>query len=170
MILDNNWVFSNGQALTVTAASTNQIDLTGAGSGNAPNLSFGNATTFGEDLGTGTGGEVPQIIALIGATTPTGGTSINVQFQGAPDNGSNAPGAFTTYVETGVIPIAQLSANALLMRIAYPRRIIGIALPRFIRLNYTIVGTFANFSVFASLVLDPSENDIGAYPSNFIAA
>jgi hypothetical protein len=169
MILDNSWVFSNGQALTVTAASTNIVDLTGAGSGNAPNLSFGNATTFAEDLGTGTGGEVPQILASIGAAAPTGGTSINVQFQGAPDNGSNAPGTYTTYVETGAIPIAQLSANGLLMRVAYPRRIIGIAMPRFIRLNYTIVGTFANFTVFAALLLDPAENDVGSYPSGFVA-
>lgn len=164
MILDNQATFSLNQTLTATAASTNLIDLAGTGSGNPPSGSFGTATVFGADMGVGRGIRVGCIVG----TALTGGTSLNVQFQGAPDNGSNAPGSYTTFAETGAIPAASLTAGARIGTFDVPRALPDGSLVRFVRLNYTIVGPFTGGNIaWAGIVLDADEWMGKFYPSGF---
>lgn len=165
-IMDNLLVFSSAQALTTTAASTSIVDLTGAGSGNAPNLVWGTSTVFGEDIGIGSGTGSPRLrIDLV--VVPAGGTSINFQFQGAPDNGSNAPGTYVTYAETGAILTADFSADKRVWDIAVPNREIAAAMPRFLRVNYTIVGTYSTGTVNAFIYLGGQNADNMQYPHNY---
>jgi hypothetical protein len=86
----------------------------------------------------------------------SGGTSIQVNLQGAPDNGSGAPGAFTTYINGAVIPVASASiVGATLLDIDVPRVVFGAVMPRFLQLQYISVGTFAaGFKIRGNVVLD----------------
>lgn len=169
MIMDQNLNFSTAQAITASAASTNIIDLTGVGSGNTPNLSFGNASTFGEDLGLGVAGVIPQVIVSITTAFATL-TSLNIAFQGAPDSGSNTPGAWTTYGETGAIPVASLTLNGVIRLFWNPVQI-AAALPRFIRLFYTVAGSNATAGALtANIVINRDDNIVGKYPAGFAVA
>lgn len=169
MIMDSSLIFSTNQAITATAASTNTIDLTGVGSGNAPNLSFGNASTFGEDLGIGDGEAIPKVYVAITTAFATL-TSLNIAFQGAPDSGSNTPGTWTTYGETGAIPVASLTLNGVI-RLFWDPVQIAAALPRFIRLYYTVAGSNATAGALSAYILiQRDDNIVGKYPAGFAVA
>lgn len=182
MILDSQLIFSGsslgstaaGQAITTTAASTNVIDLLGVGSGVASTNRIGNATVFGEDLGIGDGVNIPRVGVWI-TQTFSGGTSLNVQFQGAIDNGSNAPGTWTTYDETGALLTAILTTSSStpesgVIRMSWPHRALNAAMPRFIRLNYVVVGTYSLGAVAAGIVLGRDDWAAGLYASGFSVA
>ena len=112
MFFDNSLFLSSAQAVTATANSTNIYDVTGAGSGNAPALTFGTSTTFGDDIGIGDGIAIPQLIVTIPTafTTSNGGT-LQVSLQSAPDNGSNAPGTYTTDYSSAVFAASALRSE-----------------------------------------------------------
>lgn len=171
MYLDSQLQFSNAQAVTVTAASTNVIDLAGLGSGNTVTNIIGNATVFGMDIGVG---DVPGTPKLLVSTIAAfvGGTSINVQFQGAIDNGSGSPGTWNTYAESGAILTASLTANTQILKIDVPEVIPdpGGPLPRFLRLNYLVVGTYTGGTINADIIRDRQDWTAGKYPSNFAVA
>jgi hypothetical protein len=80
-------------AVTVTAASTNSIDLGAA-----------------RDMGIGR--VQGKVLVLIGTAfaSATPAATMNVQLQGAPNNAGVA-GTFTTIVESGTIPLGQLQAG-----------------------------------------------------------
>src|SRR6185295_6002542 len=93
MILDSLYMFSQAQDLFTPAAgaidSTNTLDL--GISGGIPASGAGGGA---RDMGVG---DNPALKIMISAgTTFVGGTSLAVAVQGAPDNGSGAPGTFTT--------------------------------------------------------------------------
>jgi len=169
VILDSQSTFSLNQALAISSAtpSTNIIDLAGTGAGNPPSGTFGTGAVFGEDVGEG---RPLRVFCLVG-TAFAGGTSLNVSFQGAPDNGSNQPGTYTTFAETGAIPTASLTAGARIGTFDVPRSLPDGALVRFVRLLYTPAGTFTAGSIaFAGIVLDPDEFMGKYYPSGFSVA
>ena len=169
--LDNQLTFSSGQAITTTAASTNVIDLAGLGSGTTVTNIIGNASVFGEDIGIGSGVYRPKILVTVG-TAFAGGTSLNVQLQGAPDNGSGSPGTYVTYDESGAVVTASLTANQVIFRVDVAAiQPANGPLPRFLRLNYTVVGTYtAGTIAFAGIVLDRQDWSAGMYPSGFAVA
>src|SRR5215472_13404165 len=74
---------------TGTQQSTNTIDLVNA-----------------RDLGIGDDPALKLLIQCI--TTFTGGTSLDIQLQGAPDNGSGSPGTYTTMWDSTAILEADL--------------------------------------------------------------
>lgn len=169
MILDSQSTFSLNQTMAISSAtpSNTVIDLAGTGSGNPPSGTFGNATVFGADMGVGRG---IRVGCLVG-TALTGGTSMNVAFQGAPDNGSNAPGTYTTFAETGAIPTADLTAGARIGTFDVPRALPDGSLVRFVRLLYTPVGTFSGGTIaWAGIVLDADEWMAKFYPSSYVVA
>lgn len=174
MYVDNTLLFSNPQTITVTAVSTSIVDLTGAGSGNAPAISFGTASVYGADAGVGDGEAVPSIFCNVGTAFATL-TSLMVSAQFAVDNGSNAPGTYQTYAETGAIPVAALVAGARIGTFRLPSKPDTLAqypLPRFIRLNYTVVGSTATTgTVYAGIAIQ-RDLELGGinYPSNFSVA
>jgi len=178
MFLDALVQLSTAQAITVTAASTAIYDVTGAGSGNAPNMiggitSSGNAL-IGFDIGAGDGMAIPEVYVDVStAFVSGGGATLQIQLQAAPDNGSNAPGSYVTIYESALLTAAQLTAaaNVQFQVPPVPSTIFGEAMPRFYRLNYVVAtSTFSAGAVNANIVLNPSNaTKIQNYPSNFIA-
>jgi len=179
MFLDNLVQFSTAQAITVTAASASIYDVTGAGSGNAPNMiggvtSSGNAL-IGFDIGAGDGIAIPEVYWNVGTTFTAGGAAtLTIALQAAVDNGSNAPGTWVTIVQTGAIPVANLTAGTsgqFQVPEISPDMGFGEVMPRFYRLNYTVAtGPFTAGALTSNLVLNPSQaTKIQNYPSNYIA-
>lgn len=168
---------SNLQAITATAASTVIYDVTGAGSGNAPPMVFGQTATGGAilagfDIGMGDGEVRPTLMMTVGTAFTTGNAAtLTVQIQAAIDNGSNAPAAYTTIVETGAFSAAQLVAGATLL-IPVPPTTIGEALPRFYRINYVVgTGVFSAGTVTSNILINPpSKLENTLFASNFFAA
>jgi len=171
MIIDNQMVFDLNVALTTTRVSTNVIDL------QSPSIISGQGTTSnqGRDLNSGDGIQVPKLYVEC-LTTFTSGTSMNVQFQGAPDNGSGSPGSYSTFAETGVIPVANLFAGARIAEWDLPGAPTNYPIARFIQLNYVIVGTMATANIYAAIVLSRDEAPQGAglyfsgYKPGFVVA
>lgn len=166
MILDKNLEFDpSGTAITVTAASTNVIDLHGAG------LLPGSASFPGRDMGVGHGsGQVPKLMVQVQQTFTSGGGSatLNVQVQGAPDDGSGGIGSYVTFAETGAIAQAVLVAGVRIFDIDLPRVLptpnAPNAMPRYLRLNYVVAsGPMTAGKVQAELVL--TRDDQVIYPS-----
>jgi hypothetical protein len=121
------------------------------------------------DLGVG---DDPAIKVLAQVMTAfTGGTSLQVSVQGSVDNST-----FTTMASGPVILEANLIAGTHLCDLDLPR-IAGAlpdrpgasqAMPRYLRLGYTTVGTHGAGALFAALVLD--RHDQIAYPPGIVIA
>jgi hypothetical protein len=177
MILDNFLMFDVAALVNpngTTQASTNIIDLHNnvAGVGGIPVL----ANLQGaRDIGIGD--DPAMKILVIVTTVYSGGTSLSVALQGAPDNGSGAPGSFATWYVTPVYTTAQLVAGARLMDMDMPRPPAAVGIPRFLRLLYTSVGAVSG-NITAGLVLDrddqvySSTNNaiMGGYPAGINVA
>lgn len=158
------------QAITATADSTNTVDVTGAGSGNAPGMISkfpASNTSVGVDYGSANGGPgtVWVMVFVTLATTVTG--TLTIVLQAAPDNGSFSPGTWTTiYASAALTGATQLAANNWL---AFPMPPVlqgmGGAIPRFYKLSYT-VGSSISVTVSAGIFIDASNIIGGAKLSN----
>jgi len=82
-----------------------------------------------------------KILAVV-TVAITGGTSLQVNIQGAPDNGSGAPGSFVIYASGPVVLLASLVAGARLFDIDMPRPALDFPPPRYLQLGYVSAGTF----------------------------
>lgn len=152
MILDAQLQFSAAQDLgqvVATYASTNIIDLHLSGIPVLANLQGA------RDLGAA-GTKLKLFVVVIEAFTSGGAATLQVNFQGAPDNGSGAPGTYVTWWSSPIYALATLAvAGARLMDIDYPRPPAGVQIPRFVRLLYDIAGaTTTAGTVSAWIVLD----------------
>jgi hypothetical protein len=154
MILDAYLMFTLTPAAggdlptTGTQNSTNVIDLGVVSGLPASAVNAGGA----RDIGIG---DDPAMKILILVTTAfSGGTSLQVGIQGAPDAGSNTPGSYTTMSTGPVVAEASLIAGARLMDQDMPRPVPGQALPRYLRLTYITVGTHVAGAIIGTLVLD----------------
>jgi len=179
MIVDNSLTFSTDwntvQTVSATADSTNVIDVTGAGSGNAPKMINGFPaanTAMGSDYGAGDGEAFPYLLVSIpsaGTGTQTG--SFIITLQAAPDNGSYSPGTYTTIYTSKSFTSSALGAGVSLL-VPVPPTLFNFpseALPRFYKLNYAVTGTMSR-GFLAGLLLNPSEAILGGqYNNNFIA-
>lgn len=173
MFLDQNLTFNSAvgtpQAITATAASTSIIDVTGAGSGNAPAMINGfpaTNTAIGSDYGVGDGVAIPHVIVSV-TTAGTGSGTVQISLQSAPDNGSYSPGTYTTLVSSNAIVGTSLTLGTVI-DIPIPPEVTGIAPPRFYRLNYTVTGS-ATVSVLANVILNPAQlAQFGQYSNNYI--
>lgn len=168
MLMDANLRLSNGQAITASAASTNTIDLlqglaldSGSGTYTVPPAQIiGNPTYFGEDLGIGKHMGTPRFVFTSGAGTPAAATSLTIGIRGAPDAGGGAISGltFTTYIQTGAIPLASILASTRLASIDFPKREVGKGLPRFIQAYYTVAGSnFTGLTMYADLTHGPDD-------------
>ena len=95
MLIDSYLLFDpSGSAITTTRVSTNVLDM-----------------LANRDLGGGYSkmGVLATITAAFTASAQN--ATLNVQLQGAPDNGSGSPGVYTTLAESSPIPIGQLVAG-----------------------------------------------------------
>ena len=136
---------------TGTQQSTNVLDLVNA-----------------RDMGIGDDPALKLLIQIV--TAFASGTSLQVQLQGAPDNGSGAPGTYTTMWDSGALAEADLTAGRYIMAGDMPRTLLptGLnpgkqALPRFLRLQYVTVGTHTAGGIYGTIVLD--RQDQVSYPA-----
>lgn len=155
---------------TGTQAASNIIDLGLAG---LPTSANGGGA---RDIGIGDNRAMK--LSAIAVGTFAGGTSLQLQLQGAPDNGSGAPGAFTTMWTGPAVLLANLVNGAQLANVDVPRVIPGQPLPRYLQLNFISTGTFTGGAglVEAQIVLDLDQQIIGAtglesgYPAGITVA
>jgi len=96
------------------------------------------------------------LVQVTTAFTSGGAATLAVQLQGATDNGSGAPAAFSTWWVSPTYALATIAVvGARLMDMDMPRPPAGIAVPRFLQLTYVIAGaTTTAGNVSSYLVLD----------------
>lgn len=168
MILDNLLTFtgtSNGTTggialgpqtdapTTGTQVATNIIDLGLVGLPTSPN--GGGA----RDIGVG---DDPMLkLSVLVTTAFASGTSLQLQLQGAPDNGSGAPGSYTTMWTGPAVAEASLVLGAQLANVDVPRVVFGQPIPRFLRLQFITVGTHTDGAVEANIVIDRDDQIMG---------
>ncbi len=161
MILDNLLMFtgtSNGatggislgantdRPTTGTQTSSNNIDLHMAGIPVLANLAGARDIGIGDD---------PALKILVIVITAFGaGTNMIVSLAGAPDNGSGAPGSFTTWWSSPTYTTAQLVAGARLMDMDMPRPPAAVGIPRFLQLGFVSTGTYTSGALEGCIVID----------------
>lgn len=137
MIMDKENLFSEAQAVTASAGSTNVIDL-GANDALIQELIDGYAELF----------------AQVVTGDFTTGTSIKIGVQIDDDV---AFGSATTLLETAVIALADLVEG---YKFKLPKIPSHIA-ERYMRFYYTVVGTMAVGGITAGIALDKQTNGVG---------
>ena len=176
MFLDNKLTFNTAvgspQTVSATADSAGIIDITGAGSGNAPAMINGFPalnTAIGSDYGSGDGVAIPHVLLSV-PVAGTGTGTVTISVQAAPDDGSYGQGSYTTLVSTPAL-VGTTFVKGTVIDIPLPpiRVTQGEALPRFYKLVYTVGGT-ASVQFNANLALNPAQVAVaGQYANNFIA-
>lgn len=169
MIIDGSQLFSgssNGSTAAITSGqytdaptsgtqiASNIIDY-GVVSGLPTSASGGGA----RDMGIG---DNPALkLSAFVTTTFAGGTSLQLQLQGAPDNGSGSAGSYYTLWTGFAIVEAQLLAGAVISNIDFPREMLFAGNPggpiRFLKLNYISAGTHTAGLVEAYIALDQEQ-------------
>jgi hypothetical protein len=134
MIIDKQTLMSEDQAVTVTAASTNVIDLASIATGTPTPNELGNYE-----------------LLLQVTTTFHAGTSMSATVQTDDDESFGSP---TSLVASAAIATATLVAGYQ-YKIALPSDAIT---ERYMRVYYTVVGTMDAGKVTAALVIDRQTN------------
>jgi len=151
MILDNYQTFDIGSSLAIavgTQPSANTLDY-GITSGIPTSANGGGA----RDMGIGDDPAL-KFVVQVGTTFTSGGAgTLSVAIQGAPDSGAGVPGAFTTWWVSPAYALATLSAGGRLLDMDFPRPPDGIAVPRYVRLLYTVAGATMTAGTISSYVV-----------------
>lgn len=147
MIFDNTLLFSDAQAITADAASTNVVDLGATGT------PYGDTRALVRDIGKG----APKVPLWVSVTeTFNNLTSLEILLQ-VDDN--SAFGSPRTVSRSGAIPLADLTAGK---AIDYPDYVPQGANERHFRLFYDITGTAPTTGkLTAGVVADRQTNFIG---------
>ena len=130
MIFDTQSLFSDAQAITATAASTNIIDL--GATGTASNGPDGGAAPLSWDMGKGM--KVPLRIQVVEDFATL--TSLRVAVQVDTTESFASP---TTVLETEAVPAAELTTGYVFALDSLPLT----TDQRYVRLNYRVTGPAA---------------------------
>lgn len=178
MFLDNSLSFGAGwstptAAITATVDGTNIVDVTGAGSGNAPAMINGfpsSNTAIGYDIGAGDG-EVRPVLYVTVTTTGTGSGTVVFSVSAAPDDGSYGQGTYTQlYQSKTFVGTTLVAGRYLVAPIPLTLWPFGEALPRFYKITYTVSGTVGAVKFLSGIVLNPQSSTLsGQYNNNFLA-
>jgi hypothetical protein len=140
MIVDANNIFSDSQAITATAASTNVLDL------GAPGTPFGAPAAVEQDVGKEL--HIPVDLSVTQAFNNL--TSLAIALQTSPDNSTWTEVATRTYL------LAELGIGQL----NFPAHIPVGANQRYLRFNYTVNGTAPTTGkIFAGIVAARQSNN-----------
>lgn len=180
MFLDNQLTFNASwstptAAITATVDGTNIIDITGAGSGNAPAMINGfpaTNTAIGEDWGAGDGVVIPHAIFIV-TTTGTGAGTVTISVSAAPDNGSYGQGTYYVLASSDAYVGTNLVAGTVI-DIPLPPIPEGLgtnkALPRFYKCTYTVASTVGAVKFLSGITINPASFLLwGRYNNNYIA-
>lgn len=148
MLLDGYLLFSNNQALTVTADSTNILDMQNA-----------------RDLGIGDSPALKVFVQTTAALLSAGATTLAIDLQGSTDAST-----WTTMASVPATAKASITAaGTRIWSIDLPRPVNTQALPRYYKLVYTVAtGPFTAGTVSAGIVLDDQANV--QYPAGITVA
>ena len=169
MILDGLLTFtgtSNGATGGITSGAQTDLPTTGTTiASNIIDLGLAGLPTSANGGGArdmGVGDDPMLKLSAIMIVGLTAGGTIQLELDGAPDNGSGAPGSYTVMWQSQAIAAAQATAGAQLANIDVPRPVPGQVLPRFLRLRF-IQGSTANTAgtVEAQIVIDRDDQIIG---------
>lgn len=153
MILDALLQFDSAANLAQvvgTYNSANVIDL-GITSGIPSSANGGGA----RDIGIGDDPALKLLVLVTTTFTSGGAGTLQVNLQGAIDNGSGAPAAFSTWWSSPAYALATLNAGSQLFNMDMPRPPDGIAIPRYLRLTYGVGGaTMTAGTVQSYIVID----------------
>lgn len=152
MILDKLLQFDpNPTLLTVTAPSTNVIDLI-------------NAREMSIDIGPA---QLAALVTVIVTLVAAGAATLQVQYQQSVDNA-----AWTIAAQTDAIPKANLAAGQVIAINMPPMQPQSAGVPRYHRLNYVVgAGPFTGGSVEADLVMNRQvSNPQLNYPAGIVIA
>lgn len=180
MFLDNALTFNASwstpsAAITATVDGTGIIDITGAGSGNAPAMINGfpaTNTAIGADYGAGDGLVIPRGIFIV-TTTGTGAGTLTISISAAPDNGTYGQGTYYVLATTDAYVGTNLVAGTVI-ELPLPPLPEGLgtnkALPRFYKCTYTVSGTVGAVKFLSGLAINPASFLLwGRYNNNFTA-
>lgn len=181
MILDAYLAFDTAYTMSAgttgsiaTHLSTNIIDL-GITSGIPSSANGGGA----RDIGIGDDPAMKLLVLVTTTMTSGGAATLQIALQGAVDDGTGNPAAFSTWYTTPAYALATLNAGSRLMDMDMPRPPDGIAIPRYLQLAYIIAAATLTAGVLQSyLVLDrddqpyqSTDNSIlGGYPAGITIA
>lgn len=143
MIVDNTLVFSDSQAITADAGSTNVIDLGATGT------AYGHGSALARDVGKGN--EIP--IAVTVTETFDALTSINISVQ-SDDNAAFS--SAKTIAKSGEILLAALVTG---YKFSFPAELPEGSDERYLRLYYDITGSTPTVGkIFAAIVAGRQTN------------
>lgn len=125
MIMDRTLLFSDQQAITADAGSTNVVDL------GAPGTVYGAAAALVRDIGIGT--DIPIVVTVTQSFNNL--TSMQILVQTDDNAAFSSP---TTIASSATFTLAQLATGA---KYLTPTRIPVGTNERFVRLFYDITGT-----------------------------
>lgn len=121
------------------------------------------------DLGIGDGEAIPKIACFIGTSVTTANTtaSIFLRFQGSTDSTN-----WTTYVQSGPLTTASLTAGTSVFMVDIPPVPAGVALPTYYRMFFDIeqaggTATISAGTILSGVVLSRDNNNVGQYASGF---
>lgn len=143
MIMDRTGLFSEKQAITATAASTNLIDL------GQPGTVYGAGSPLIRDIGPGT--DIPLFVGVVQSFNNL--TSLTISIQTDDNSGFSTP---TTVWTSPAYTLAQLATGA---KYLLPDSIpVGVN-ERYLRLYYTVAGTAPTLGqITAGVVMDRTTN------------
>lgn len=134
MILDKLLMFSEAQAVTASAASTDVIDL-GPIDGTRRDIGVGYPLEFFTNVTT--------------TATAAGAATVNVQLQTSPDNST-----WTTIYDSGALALAALVAGKRVASVKVPSGV-----QRYLRVNYSVAtGPLTAGAFTAGINLDVDNN------------
>jgi hypothetical protein len=141
MYIDRQNLFSQDQAVTASAASTDYIDLGAA-----------------RDLGNGTRLEI--LVLVTEAVTATGSATVQVALQSDDNSSFSSP---TNLVLSDAIPKASLTVGTQVLRVAVPH-----GTERYVRLYFTVASGPLTAGKFTSGLVPLRQANV-AYASGFAA-
>src|SRR6202012_4550746 len=170
--LSFNTNFGTAAAITTTGTLGGMIDVTAAGSGNAPRIVGGFpqlSNDLGVDYGQADGEALPWVVITV-TVAGTGAGTITFTLEAAPDNGSFSPGTYTTLGSTAAfVGTSRTLGTVIAFRIP-PYLMQGEGQPRFYALVATVSGS-ATVSVLANITLNaPSSLRGFQFNNNFAVA
>ncbi|EPV6100130.1 Bbp16 family capsid cement protein [Escherichia coli] len=140
MILDKLLMFSEKQAVTATAPSTDVIDL-------------GPIDGTVRDIGVGE--PLEWIVNVDTTATAAGASTVNVNLQTSPDNST-----WTTIASSGDLALAALTAGKRIVSQKVPQGV-----QRYLRLNYAVTTGPLTAGAFTSGILLDVDGNNRYYPS-----
>jgi hypothetical protein len=131
------------------------------------------------DMGIGDDPALKLLVEVTATFTSGGAATLQVTLLGATDNGAGAPAAFSSWWSSPVYALATLVTGARLLDMDMPRPPAGIAIPRFLKLQW-VIGTavMTGGSIFGAIVLDRHDQAyqstgnsvLGGYPAGVTVA